>query len=50
MALTALEEPQVRERCWFLQKGEVLPVLSMKAYRGRRGIAPLTLNLGTTWM
>jgi hypothetical protein len=31
-------------------KGKVLPVHAMKAYRGRRGIAPLILILGTKWM
>jgi len=28
-------------------KGNVVPVPAVKAYRGRRGIAPLILNLGT---
>ena len=30
-------------------KGKVVPVHSIKAYRGRRGIAPLILNIGTKW-
>jgi len=29
------------------QKGTVLPIKAMKAYHGRRGIAPLTLKIGT---
>jgi len=28
-------------------KGTAVPVMTMKAYRGSRGIAPLILNLGT---
>jgi hypothetical protein len=28
-------------------KGKVVPVHTMKAYRGSRGITPLILNLGT---
>jgi hypothetical protein len=30
-------------------KGKVFPVHSIKAYKGRRGISPLILNLGTLW-
>jgi len=30
-------------------KGEVVHVYAMKACMGRRGIAPLILNLGTRW-
>ena len=29
--------------------GKVVPVHAMKAYRGRRSIAALILNLGTRW-
>jgi hypothetical protein len=29
--------------------GEVVPVISMKAYRGSRGIALHILNLSTRW-
>jgi hypothetical protein len=31
------------------RNGEVFPVHAMKTYRGRRGTAPLTLNIGTRW-
>jgi hypothetical protein len=31
------------------KKGKVFLILAMKAYRGRRGNAPLNLNLGTVW-
>jgi len=33
-------------------KGEkkVVPVHTVKTYRGSRGIAPLTLNRSTTWI
>jgi hypothetical protein len=30
-------------------RAEVFPVHAMKPYRGRRGIAPLILKLGTGW-
>jgi hypothetical protein len=30
-------------------KSEVISVWAMKAYRGRRDIAPLILNLGARW-
>lgn len=30
-------------------KDKVFLILDMKAYRGRRGNAPLSLNLGTVW-
>ena len=30
-------------------KCKVILVLTMKAYRGSRGVAPLILNLGTRW-
>jgi len=30
-------------------KGEVFPLLAMKAYRVRRSIAPLILKLNTRW-
>ena len=30
-------------------KGKAVPVHTMKAYRGSRGIAPFILNLGTGW-
>ena len=32
-----------------IDKGKVVPVHTMKAYRGRRGIGPLILNLSTRW-
>jgi hypothetical protein len=32
------------------QKNEGVLFHAMKAYRGRRGITPLILNLGTRWM
>jgi hypothetical protein len=42
--------PQHRTAYMHLKgKGEVFPVHAMKAYRGRRGIAPLLLNLSTRW-
>jgi hypothetical protein len=28
---------------------KVVPIHAMKVYKGRRGIAPLPLNLGTRW-
>lgn len=31
------------------EKGKVFPVNTKKAYKGSRGIVPLTLNLGTRW-
>jgi len=31
------------------EKGKVVPVVIMKAYRRSRVIAPLILNLGTSW-
>jgi len=31
------------------QKGKVFPVQAIKAYMGRRGTAPIILNLGTRW-
>jgi hypothetical protein len=31
-------------------KGKVVPVLAMKAYRWKRGTAPHILNLGTRWV
>jgi hypothetical protein len=30
-------------------KGKVVPVYAMKAYRGRRSMVPLVLNLSTRW-
>jgi hypothetical protein len=30
-------------------KGKIVPVDSMKVYRGRRGVASLILNLGVRW-
>jgi hypothetical protein len=33
----------------YVEKGEVVPVQAMKAYRGSRGIAPLVFNIGTVW-
>jgi hypothetical protein len=33
-----------------LQKRKLVPVHIMKAYRGRKGIAPLILNLGNWWI
>jgi hypothetical protein len=30
-------------------KGKVVPLYSMKAYRGNIGAAPLMLNLGIVW-
>jgi hypothetical protein len=31
------------------KKDKVFPVHAMKTYRGRRGTAPLVLNIGTRW-
>jgi len=35
--------------CCEISKSEVVSVHNIKAYRGRRGIAPLILNLGARW-
>ena len=37
--------------CMYIEgrKVKVVPVDSMKLYRGNRGIAPLILNLGVRW-
>jgi hypothetical protein len=32
-----------------VKTGKVVSVLTVKAYRRSRGIAPLILNLGTRW-
>jgi hypothetical protein len=34
---------------WLKKKDSVVPVHTMKEYRGSRGITPLILNLGTRW-
>jgi hypothetical protein len=31
------------------QKGNIVPIHTMRAYKGRRNIAPLTLKLSTRW-
>jgi len=44
-----LKSRMFRELCSKRGKGKSFPVHVMKAYRGRRGISPLILNLSARW-
>jgi hypothetical protein len=54
VVLTPNSTTDERDTQWKLRyfhnvKGKVVPVHTMKAYRGRKGKVPLIRNLGTGW-